>query len=354
MQNLAYNLPFANFENNQVEYFKINNRRFLGNKYKLINFLSEVIKEKCDTFESFCDIFAGTGIVGHAFNSKSIQIVSNDLLKSSYVCLKTFLGISRIDVNQITERINELNDINPTENYFSINFGDKYFTNENAMKIGAIREKIEKLNISKDERYILLTSLLYSVDKVANTVGHYDAFRKKLDNTNSLHLKFPFSNPDINSNNLVYNENANSLIRKVKCDVLYIDPPYNSRQYSDTYHLLENLILWEKPLLYGIAKKMTRSSKLKSAYCLKEASKALEDLIYNSQCKHIFLSYNNTGNSKNGRSNARISDNEIIRIMSIKGKVEIFEFKYRAFTTGKSETRGHTERLFYCNVNKRN
>lgn len=98
-------------------------------------------------------------------------------------------------------------------------------------------------------------------------------------------------------------------------------------------------------------KKMDRIF-LKSNYCLQTATKAFTDLIENANCKHILVSYNNTGESKDGRSNARIKDEQIIDILERKGKVEIFEREYKAFTTGRSETKGHTERIFYCKVNK--
>lgn len=190
---------------------------------------------------------------------------------------------------------------------------------------------------------------MYAVDKVANTVGHYDAFRKKLDMTNSLKLLLPNIDSSHNINNEIYKMDANKLIRKISCDVLYIDPPYNSRQYSDAYHLLENLAKWDKPKVFGKAKKMDRSH-IKSEYCLKSALIAFRDLIENAKCKHILLSYNNTGDSRDGRSNARMNDEDILNILQNKGEVEIFERDYKAFTTGKSTDNDNAERIFYCKV----
>ena len=193
--------------------------------------------------------------------------------------------------------------------------------------------------------------MLYAVDKVANTVGHYDAFRKNLDMSQPIKLLIPAIDHSHNINNEIYRENANSLIKRISCDVLYIDPPYNSRQYSDAYHLLENLAEWKRPKVVGIAKKMDRSH-IKSTYCLKNAISAFTDLIKNANCKHILLSYNNTGHSKDGRSNARISDDEILYILNTRGEVTIFERDYKAFTTGKSSTDNNLERVFYCKVTK--
>lgn len=333
-------------------YFQLQNRRYLGNKYKLLGFIEDIISEKCGSIDSFCDIFAGTGVVGERFNNPEIKIISNDFLSANYACLQAFLGIDKNIQKNITEKINYLNNLkNDKGNYFSKHFGGTYFSEENAKKIGIIREEIEKIAESNDEKNILICSLLYAMDKVANTVGHYDAFRKKLDMLRPVKLLIPDIDYSRNQNNEVYREDANTLIKKISCDILYIDPPYNSRQYSDAYHLLENLAEWKKPEVVGIGKKMDRSH-IKSHYCLKSATRAFADLIKNANCNHILLSYNNTGESKDGRSNARMSDEEILQILNNKGDVEIFEKDYKAFTTGKSNGENNAERIFYCKVTK--
>ena len=340
---------YFHFPKNKNISFQLQNRRYLGNKYKLLGFIEDIVSEKCNGIKSFCDIFAGTGVVGERFNKPEIEIISNDFLFSNYVCLKTFLGTSTNNKN-VLNKFDYLNSLKAEQdNYFSEHFGNAYFSLENARKIGTIREEIEKTAETVEEKYILICSLIYAVDKVANTVGHYDAFRKDLDMLQLIKLLPPDINYQNNKNNKIYKEDANILIRKINCDVLYIDPPYNSRQYSDAYHLLENLAEWKKPRVEGIAKKMDRSH-IKSLYCLKNATQAFEDLIINAKCKHILLSYNNTGNSKHGRSNARISDDDILRILKNKGEVEIFERDYKAFTAGKSNGDGNAERIFYCKV----
>ncbi|MDP3042426.1 MAG: DNA repair protein RadC [Candidatus Omnitrophota bacterium] len=346
----SHKVYFSQRARETAGYFNIQNRRFLGNKYKLLGFIEDIVNEKCNGFNSFCDIFAGTGVVGERFNERNIKVISNDILTSNYVSLSTFLSAKQLNLKKLEESITYLNSVDTkSDNYFSEHYGNTYFTLENARKIGAIREKIDDITENEEEKNALITSLIYATDKVANTVGHYDAYRKILDSVQPLKLLIPKIVSENNSNNEVFHEDANTLIRKINCDVLYIDPPYNSRQYCDAYHLLENLARWTKPTVFGKAGKMDRSN-LKSSYCLRSATKVFDDLIRNANCKHILISYNNTGESKNGRSNARISDNELIRILKNKGEVEIFERDYKAFTTGKSETNGHAERIFYCKV----
>ena len=334
-------------DKSKVGYFQLQNRRYLGNKHKLLGFIEDIVNQKCGEVKSFCDIFSGTGVVGERFNSKDISIISNDFLSANYACLQTFLNTKKS--SDIEEKIRYLNTVPPAENYFSEHFGNRYFSMENAKKIGAIRKKIDHIAGTQQEKNNLICSLLYAVDKVANTVGHYDAFRKKLDSIKPVNLLIPNIDYSHNTNNHIYQEDANQLIKKITCDVLYIDPPYNSRQYSDAYHLLENLTEWKKPEVIGIGKKMDRTH-IKSNYCLKDATKVFADLIYNANCKHILFSYNNTKDSKDGRSNARISDDDILHILGKKGRVDIFERDYKAFTAGRSNVNGNTERVFYCEV----
>jgi len=335
------------------KYFNLSNRRFLGSKQKLLAFIENVVNKVCPNYQTFCDIFAGTGVVGQYFNKPNVKIISNDLLISNYIPLNAFLGSdkSQLDENNLEEKINYLNNLQINgENYFSKHFGGRYFSLENAKKIGLIRENIDEIAKDQREKYALITSLIYAADKIANTVGHYDAYRQKMYMTNPLDLLIPqVPNHGTNLKNEIFNENANSLIERIECDILYIDPPYNSRQYSDTYHVLENLAEWKNPKVYGKARKMSRKH-IKSKYCSSSASEVFKDLIKKAKARHIIVSYNNTGSSKHGRSNAKISDNELVNILSQKGRVEIFEQKHKAFTTGKSDTNGHTERLFYCEV----
>ena len=150
-----------------------------------------------------------------------------------------------------------------------------------------------------------------------------------------------------NSKNQCFNEDANNLVKRIEADLVYIDPPYNSRQYCDSYHLLENVARWEKPEVFGVAKKMDRSG-MKSKYCTIGATKAFETLINDIKAKYILLSYNNMAEKGNCRSNAKISDDDIMKILNQKGTVKVFEESYKAFTTGKSDISENAERLFLC------
>ena len=337
---------------NEYKTSLINNRRYLGNKYKLLPFITvtKVVNEECSDINSVADIFAGTGAVSSAFTDK--VLITNDLMYSNYICNYAWFGAEEYDPQTIIDcvvRYNSLCDLE--DNYMTENFSDTYFSRDDCAKIGYIREDIECLyengSINKRERAILITSLLYAMDKIANTCGHYDAYRKGVVFDKTLELYVPLAEVHNNVDNQCFNTDANELVKDITADLVYIDPPYNSRQYCDAYHLLENVARWEKPEVFGVAKKMDRST-MKSKYCTRSATEAFEQLIKDINAKYILLSYNNMAAKGNDRSNAKISDDDILRILKQKGEVKIFSESYKAFTTGKSDIDDNQERLFLC------
>lgn len=329
---------------------KINNRRYLGNKYKLLPFIKSVVNEHCSDIDSIIDIFSGTGAVSSAF--WNLKITTNDILYSNYISNLAWFSPEEIDKTKLKRIIASYNSYSKRErNYMTDNFANTYFSYEDCSKIGYIREDIEnkfkKKIINERERAVLITSLLYAMDHIAKTCGHYDAFIQNAKFTEHLELCYPDVPLNNNSGNLCFNEDSNELIRRIKADLVYIDPPYNSRQYCDAYHLLENVARWQKPTVEGVARKMDRKG-LKSKYCTNSAVQAFEDLIDNINAKYILLSYNNMAKKGNGRSNAKLDDVDIMRILSQKGKVMVFSQNYKAFTTGKSDIQDNEERLFLC------
>lgn len=328
----------------------INNRRYLGNKYKLLPFITKVVNEECSDIDSVADIFAGTGAVSSAFTEK--LLITNDLMYSNYICNYAWFGAEEYDPQTIIDRVVRYNSLSDLEdNYMTENFSDTYFSRDDCAKIGYIREDIESLyendRINQRERAILITSLLYAMDKIANTCGHYDAYRKGVVFEKTLELYVPLAEVHNTADNQCYNTDANELVKDITADLVYIDPPYNSRQYCDAYHLLENVARWEKPEVFGVARKMDRST-MKSKYCTQSATEAFEQLIGDIKAKYILLSYNNMAEKGNDRSNAKISDQDIMRILEKKGEVKVFSESYKAFTTGKSDIDDNQERLFLC------
>jgi len=341
----------AGFGNNKIS---ITQRRYLGSKTKLLTFIESILMKEKVKYNSLADIFAGTGVVADYFHDKA-NVIVNDILESNYQCYLAFFGKEHIRLSFLNNRLYEYNKLDVKkipDNYFSKNFANTYFNLSNSKLIGFIREDIEFLyhnkKINKRERAYLITSLMYGLDRIANTVGHYDAYRKVKIPDKKLELRV-LNIKERKKKAFVYKQDANELVKKIKADVVYIDPPYNSRQYSDAYHLLENIASWEKKKVYGIAKKIDRAD-LKSNYSLKSAGNAFSDLIKDIDAKFIMVSYNDMGTSGNARSQSRISDHEIMSALERRGRVTVYEKAFNQFTTGSSTKSDLKERIFFCRV----
>lgn len=303
-----------------------------------------------------------------AFRSPAAAVIANDLLYSNYVVNRAFLTSTakEVDMDRVQALIDELNRSVPLHGYAHANYAGTYFTESNAARIDGIREAIDALyrqeRCSEQEHLILLTSLLFAVDKAANTVGQYDAYLKHIQDPDpragggrhlidsNVHKPLSLRVPEIelggNGGNRVFNRDANELIHHLEADVLYLDPPYNTRQFIDCYHVLENILRWDKPALMGKTRKFHRDH-LKSRYSRKnEAAAALDELIRAARAEHIFLSYNDEG---------IIPEETIRRILGRRGAVEVFSREYSVFGNGAGKARKRTlvERLFYCRTRAR-
>ena len=176
----------------------------------------------------------------------------------------------------------------------------QYLSNENALRIDFIRQTIEEWLEQKllnhNEYYYLLASLIESIPYVSNIAGTYGAYLKHWDKRS--HKKINLVNLNVTTNykhNECFNVDANQLIKSISGDILYIDPPYNSRQYLPNYHLLETISKYDSPEIYGKTG-MRPYKEIRSKYCInKEALNEFADLIENAQFKHIIVSYSTEG-----------------------------------------------------------
>ena len=468
--------------------FNLSSRRYTGSKTKLLESIDEALLKHfdyrgCENL-SFFDVFAGTGVVSEYFIQKKefSHLIINDFLESNFVIYKAFFAskeyvkesFDKAKLDFYAKTFNELDvllDSHSTlkhnfhtdleilqDNYYSQHFGNAFFSFNDAKKIGFIRDELDNLleskKITKQEFTILLASLLYSVDRIANTVGHYDAYRKnvrlqdrflfilieplalqdkkieiykkdsnilakqlgqamlpyytgvshtttksnkadshitqnlqakdsikriqdslalsmqRLENDKKQsHCKESFyhskDNQESNRKSHIIETNRDSLDSTkatipIKHNatktihIAFLDPPYNSRQYSRFYHLLETLTLNTKPKLYGIAKKPEASNM--SEYCKVGAKEVLKDLLdsLKTYTRYIVMTYNNTYTSQSSSSHNKISLSEIQSLLTTLGTTHIHEYNYKAFSSGKTDTKTsfkeHKEYVFVCEV----
>lgn len=353
---------------------------YIWSKLRLLQFIEKSINSVVlEKDYRFSDLFAWTGIVGRYFKQKWHRVTANDLQYYSYAINKNYIGnhkdlyfvwlaedINEILTSEIKNRktivLNYLQSLKGKKGFIYKNYspsGTKegeyermYFSDENALKCDAIRYQIEKwkkeAKLTENEYYFLLTSLLESVDKVANTASVYWAFLKQLKKSAQKPLTLIPADFFLNDHDHeVYNMDINELIATTSHDVVYLDPPYNERQYSANYHVLETIARYDNPAIRGKTGMRDYSSQ-KSEYCKKsEVKNAFGELVKNIDAKYIFLSYNDEW---------LMSLDEIKEIMSTRGEYGVFEQKYQRFKADKTENRNHkkdfvVEYLHYVKIN---
>ncbi|WP_213423729.1 DNA adenine methylase [Bhargavaea massiliensis] len=344
--------------------------KFIGNKTKLLDFLIRKIMSETGLVNgTFVDLFTGTTTVAVAFKKLGFNVIANDKLESSYLYAKSGLLVNKeptfsklIEREEIIQKdlfdlpynqiISELNLLQGAEglfyNEYSPNSQHKrqYFTESNAKKIDAIRNKIklweEKNLISDLERSLLLSSLLLAVNSVANVSGTYGAYLKKWYERSLQPItlnRYPLHFSDRNFE--VYKEDANTLVKKLPhTDIVYIDPPYTKRQYQAYYHIPETIAIGDNPKLWGKTGQRPRREDDVSNYCYKsKAGKELLDLIVNIDSKFIFLSYSSDGH---------ITHEEIMDILSIRGTPMFWSEEYVRFKSNNVNNKRTVNEMLYC------
>ncbi len=331
---------------------------YIGSKYSLLDFLQTTIDAVTGLNPSdgytFGDLFAGTGVVGAKYKERGCKVIANDIQYYSYVLNKHYLeNCSPMN----TSLLEHLNNLTGVEGFVYINYcagsGCKrnYFTDLNGKRCDAIRLELDRLHefgeIDDGTYYWYLASLINSIDKYANTASVYGAFLKNIKKSAQKNFKLELL-PIIDGNKgKVYNEDINQLVENITGDVLYLDPPYNTRQYCTNYHVLETIAKYDNPILNG--KTGLREYKAqKSLFCsTKTVVSTFEDLIANAQFKYIFLSYNNEG---------LMNFDTIKKIMSKYGEYQQFSQEYRRFKADKDENRNiianSTLEYLHCLIKK--
>lgn len=328
--------------------------RFIGNKEKLApiiyDFLQKLRLIKAEN-QSFFDVFSGSVSVGKFFRHKGFKVYSSDMLYFSYCLQKAFLEYKSPSFKKLLlekqslqnptffstpyeKVLNFLNSLRGVQGFISTHYAlsptntRMYFTQENAQKIDAMRLQIEQWknenHINESEYFILLATLLESVSLFANVAGVYAAFCKSWDKRA---LK-PFMLKAIEFSQGISGEcfcgDSVKILQgfKKSIDILYLDPPYNQRQYAPNYHLLETLARYDNPNIKGVAG-LREWGEQKSLFCnAKTALTQLENIAKLPCYKTLALSYNSDG---------IMPKDSIFKLLESFGKVSFCEIPYKRF-----------------------
>lgn len=372
----------------------LQSRRYLGNKTKLLDFIENTVFEHLPLVgvtgrpASVVDIFAGTGSVAARFNGPDTRVLANDLLPSNQICLNAWLGGSEVRENRVREAAvvlvagtafaEDAPDTDPASGTIERKhaelvarllalpedpaleqaYGGRYFSQPTVRALAAWRARlphvVQAFKLNQREHDALLAGILYTADRHAQTFGHFEAYQKRPGPGRALSFLLPSVPTALNNTgNVILGHDATTLARFLDCDVLYLDPPYNSRQYGAAYHVLDVLAAGVVPTVEGVARKPEYNLAWESSdYCTKSAPQALDALVSQANARLIVMSYSNMEEKGDGRSNAKIAGQEIEQILGKRGKVHVVGKAHKAFSTGKTDLGDHQELLYICHVGR--
>jgi len=304
--------------------------RYIGNKTKLLDFIGGVLKRRGITVPgatraTAVDPFCGTASVARSLKRHGYRVVASDVLEVAHVFGRAYVQTSKLpDFSALARALGSkrangksadavvawLNRLRPSAAFISEHFspagapGRMYFTAENAGRIDAVRCALGEWRhaglLDDDAFYLLVTALVEAADRVANTTGVYASYVKSWQPNahRPLHLRLPRPVPGDGSRAL--RADARTLVPALEpFDLLYIDPPYNNRQYPAYYHVPEIIAMgWspEEPVLRGKVGLLLHDTEKRSPFTSRrKGPAALEELIATAPCRHVALSYNAEG-----------------------------------------------------------
>jgi adenine-specific DNA-methyltransferase len=310
---------------------------YIGNKRKLLGLIGQAIERTSLKTGTFLDLFAGSGVVSRMAKLLGYRVLSNDWEPYSEAINRCYIVCNRppdltalggyeavIDclnglppaVGWVTEHLCPHDDAN-----YDVRADRMFYMRKNGMRIDAIRQQIadwkEAGRLNDVEEACLLAPLVYQACYRSNTSGVFKGFHNGWGGqtktalyriATDLHLDVPVFH-DNRRENLVLREDAQALAERLASeesegvDIAYLDPPYNQHPYGSNYHVLNSVVLWDKPEL---SKRITRGTKAairldwrterRSAYnSREEASSAYRRLLDTLCARYILTSYSTDG-----------------------------------------------------------
>jgi len=323
---------------------------YMGSKRKLLTRIHKAISDCAKPPAHILDLFSGSGIVAGYLRHKGYEVHANDIATYSFIINQAYLEntpdtIINLSIPNTLKYLNSLS--TPVKDvYFAKHFSEipdqgvtrLFYTLENANFIDAVLEKIPSYN--NKVHNIVSSELLYRMSRQANTGGVFIPYNeigsKAKANMHDITQKINLQPPVVPNTVLGKSFQSDAIRFLESCnqyDVIYIDPPYNTRQYANYYHLLEyaclpfkNRYIPEPSQKTGVDPTMYKSPFSKSN-CVAAFEKLFE-LVF-MRTNNAILSYNEDGS---------LHINQLKQILSRFANVEVITVPYRKYT-GISKTK---------------
>lgn len=369
-----------NLDETKQKYLSTQLIAYIGNKRALLGLIEQALRSTQIQTGGFLDLFAGSGSVSRLAKTLGFSVYSNDWEFYSYVINEAYLKINDEDLSRmfitkggILQVLHTLNSLKiPNEPYIAKYYAPisenpdpskerMFYSRENALKIDAIREKIEEWYPEwNDEKFLLVALLLYEAATHTNTSGVFKAYHHGFGGygkdalsriLGSIVLELPALYPKLAHEYKVFRKDANLLVKELdwsKIQITYLDPPYNQHQYGSNYHLLNTIAHWDKPLISNDFRVSGKAAirkdwiKTRSNYCYQEkAKKSFAELIEAIQSRFTFISYNTEG---------IIPFQYMVDLLKKYGRVSLFTDKYVKYKGGRQSLQRKVNNLEFLIV----
>ncbi|MDP9205893.1 MAG: DNA adenine methylase [Gemmatimonadota bacterium] len=316
--------------------------RYIGNKTRLLPFILRTLKRGGIRVGSVHDAFAGTASVSRALKEKGWRVHASDLLMSSYVFQRAYV-VAEVANPLLGDMARDLASLAPREGFVTEHFspadrsgesGRMYFTPENAGRIDAAREELERWRkaqrIDDDSYYLLLAAIIEGADRVANTAGVYASYMKRWQQNAKRRFELipeqPVKGAQPAEARLMDATDAARSIGEV--DLLYIDPPYNARQYVAYYHIPEILARgWTDsvPAIRGKVGLLAGEEGRSQWSHGRRVQKLFSALLTATGARHALISFNSEGHLTPAALQS------LLRRASVDGGVAHYTQRYRRY-----------------------
>ncbi|MDR1468932.1 MAG: DNA adenine methylase [Spirochaetaceae bacterium] len=332
--------------------------KYTGSKLKLLPYILRLSKKIAGQSENTAvfDGFSGSTRVSQAYAKAGYTVYANDIAPYTKVFNTAFL----LNVNEpksYQPLIDHLNSLEPVDGWFTEHYGGdserknssygdglkKPWQKKNTRKLDAIRTEIDKLELDEVAKSVAITSLIFALDQVDSTLGHYASYLNEWSPRSYNDMKLKVPDLWINKNkNVVLNQDVFHVLEKLPDNIIiaYFDPPYGSNnekmppsrvRYASYYHIWTTICLNDKPEIFGKAKRRVDTSDTIASSVFEEFRKnksgkfivieAIEKLIKQTEANYIILSY-----SSGGRATAH----ELHEVLHSYGKIiEIEKINYK-------------------------
>ncbi len=306
--------------------------KYLGSKRLLLPAILDLVgglaHENAQT-RSVLDLFSGTSRVGHALKKAGFRVLANDHNAYAATLAGCYVAADREAVERdATRLIDEFSRLPGRDGWFTDTYArrSRFFREENAARIEAIRDAIEAKALPPELRAVMLVSLMEAADRVDSTTGVQMAYLKAWAARANKHLTLRM--PDVLPRAVAgkgeaHQRDALHFVADVEVDIAYLDPPYNSHKYRSNYHIWETLVRWDQPEVYGIACKRIDCRDGSSPFnTARGCLPAMAHIIRSVRARHLVVSFNNEG---------RIARKEMVALLEERGAVEVIEHDYKRY-----------------------